>query len=169
MRSSPKRRKALGRAGLALLGMLALLATATVAWGHGATTATGDRVHACVLSLGPLRLPRVVTETEACLPLVETGLDLPQNGTLIGADIGTPVTNTFTAAPDTRFGPITVTCPGAPLHFIVGATISHSTDASLSTSVMTSPTAWAVQLIAPTGGAKTITVAPICMRVFVQS
>lgn len=173
MESSPKRRKALNRAGPVLLTVLALVTSGTVAWGHGGLPGSpaNSRVHTCVLPVGPLRLPRVVADTDICLPAVETGIDLPQNGTLIGVDIGAPVTTTLAMMPDTRSGPITVSCPAPipPSHTIIGATVSHSTNASVSTSVRMTDTTWQVTLIAPTGGSKTVVVAPICMRLFQQS
>ena len=174
MSSSPKRRKVLNRAGLILLILLGLVATGTVAWGHGALPgATVSRVHTCVLPLGPLRLPRVVAATDTCLPLLETGLDYPQNGTLIGVDIGPAVTTTLTVAANTQSAPITVTCPtpaaGTPSHTVIGATVSHSTDVTVSTSIQPTPTTWQVTLIAPTAGSKTVIVSPICMRLFQQS
>jgi hypothetical protein len=175
MRSSPKRGKAVHRAGLVLLILLGLITTATVAWGHGALPGgSPSRVHTCVLPLGPLRLPRVVADTEGCLPLLETGLDFPQNGTLIGVEIGPAVTTTLPMpVADTQSAPITVTCPtpaaGPPTHTVIGATVSHSTDATVSTSIQSTPTAWQVTLIAPTPGPKTVVVTPICMRLFQQT
>jgi len=175
MRSSPKRRKALHRAGLVFLILLGLITSTTVAWGHGALPGgTPSRVHTCVLPLGPLRLPRVVTDTETCLPALETGLDFPQNGTLIGVEMGPPVTaSPAMPVANTQSAPIAVSCPspavGPPTHTIIGATVSHSTDATVSTSIQTSPTAWQVTLIAPTAGPKTVVVTAICMRLFTQS
>ena len=133
-----------------------------------------SRVHTCVLPLGPLRLPRVVTETEGCLPLLETGLDFPQNGTLIGVEFGTAFTTTLPMpVADTQSAPIVVSCPipavGPTTHAAIGATLSHSTDATLSTSNQAGPAVWSVTLIAPTAGPKTVVVTPICMRLFQQS
>jgi hypothetical protein len=174
MRSSPKRRKTLHRAGLVSLIILGLIASGTVAWGHGGLPGgSPNRVHTCVLPIGPLRLPRVIAETESCIGVLETGLDFPQNGTLIGVDIGPAVTTTLPMpAVDTQSAPVTAECPnpatGPPSHAVIGATISHSTDATVSTSIQSTPTAWQVTLIAPTPGPKTVVVSPICMRLFQQ-
>lgn len=174
MRSSPKRRKVLNRAGLVLVILVGLVTTGTVAWGHaGGPGATPNRVHTCVLPLGPLRLPRVVEATEACLAPLETGLDFPQNGTLIGVEMGPAVTANLSMAVNTQSAPIAANCPipAAPpaTHAAIGATVSHSTDATVSTSIQgATPATWQVTLIAPTAGLKTVVVTPICMRLFNQ-
>lgn len=176
MRTSPKRRKVLNRAGPVLLILVGLVATGTVAWGHpGGSGTTPDRVHTCVLPLGPLRLPRVVDAAEACLQPLESGLDFPQNGTLIGVEMGPAVTMDLPMpVPNTQSAPIAANCPipGAPpaTHAAIGATVSHSTDATVSTSVQGgTPATWQVTMIAPTVGPKTVVVTPICMRLFNQT
>lgn len=175
MRSSPQRKTIVHRGGLVLLILLGLITTATVAWGHGALPGgTPSRVHTCVLPLGPLRLPRVVDNTESCLPGLETGLDFPQNGTLIGVDFGPAVTMTLPMPmAGKQSDPVVAECPNPgvapPTHTVIGATVSHSTDATVSTSIQSTSTAWQVTLIAPTAGPKTVVVTPICMRLFNQT
>lgn len=173
MRSSPKRRKILSGAGLVLLSVLAMVGTGTVARGHGPLAPGTDRVHTCAIPVAGVRVLRVVENTDICIPQVEQGFDFPQNGTLTGVDIGPANTVTRTLAPNIRSDPIPVSCPATPatgpvLYRVVGATVSHSTDASLSTSAQTTNTSWEVRLISPTGGAMVFSVAAICMRVFAQ-
>jgi hypothetical protein len=120
-------------------------------------------------------LPRVVDATEPCLQPLEEGLDFPQNGTLIGVEMGPAVTMDLPMpVPNTQSAPITASCPvpAAPpaTHAAIGATVSHSTDATVSTSIQgAAPATWQVTLIAPTAGPKTVVVTPICMRLFNQT
>lgn len=175
MRSSPKRRNVLNRAGLVLLILLTLVSTGTVAWGHGTIAGGGavSRVHTCVLPVGALRLPRVVADTDFCIPAVETGLDIPQNGTLIGVDIGPAVTMTIPTVANMQSPVIAANCPTPaaglpPTHTVIGVTVSQNGDATLSTSNRISDVSWEVTFISPSGGSKAISVAPICMRLFQQ-
>jgi len=163
------------RAGLALLSIVALTGSQTVAWGHGAIAGGGDRVHTCVKGSAPRTL-RVVTPTQTCTGS-EQGIDFPHNGTFIGVDIGhaeTAALPTGAKAGDTT-GPITLACtpdpapPDPPIHRVIGATISGPSDFALTVSRLASPTTWEITLAAIKDGAKTATVAPICMRLFQQN
>lgn len=165
------------RAGLALLSVVALVGTNTVAWGHGAIAGGGDRVHTCMKGSAPRTL-RVVTPGQVCTGS-EQGVDFPHNGTFIGVDIGTAVTASLpgAAAAGTTTGPITLACtpdpapPSPPIHRVIGATLSGSNDFALTVSRMASPTTWEVVLagITSTASAKTAQVAPICIRLFQQN
>lgn len=163
------------RAGLALLSVVALVGSNTVAWGHGAIAGGGDRVHTCMKGSSP-RLLRVVTPGQGCTGS-EQGIDFPHNGTFIGVDIGTAEAASLPAgakAGDST-GPITLACtpdpapPDPPVHRVIGATISGPSAFALTNSHMSSPTTWEVSLAAITDGAKTASVAPICIRLFQQN
>lgn len=163
------------RAGLALLSVVALVGTNTVAWGHGAIAGGGDRVHTCMKGSAPRTL-RVVTPGQTCTGS-EQGIDFPHNGTFIGVDIGSA--RTAALGPGAKFGdttgPISLACtpdpapPNPPIHRVIGATISGHSDFALTASHMSSPTTWEVSLAAITDGAKTAQVAPICIRLFQQN
>ena len=170
---SPKNRT-MKRAGLALLSVVALMGSNTVAWGHGAVAGGGDRVHTCVRGSSP-RSVRVVTPAQTCNGS-ETGIDFPHNGTFIGVDIGPAVAVGIPGpgAIGANTGPINLACtpdpapPDPPVHRAIGATISGGSDLVIQTSRLASPTTWEVSLIALTAGAKTASIAPICMRLFQQ-
>ena len=165
-------RRTLKGTGLAVLSVLAVVGGGTIAWGHGAVSPGGDRVHTCVRG-SVLRTLRVVTPAQACTSS-EQGIDFPHSGTLIGVDFGAPVTTSFTATANVISGPITVACtpdpapPGLPIHRAVGATVSQTQDLALAVTRSASPTAWEVAFVAPTAGVKTVTVTPICMPLFQQ-
>jgi len=160
------------RAGLAVLSVLVVVGSSTVAWGHGSVTHGGDRVHTCVRSLFP-RIIRVITPSQACTGS-EQGIDIPQNGTLNGVVVGAPVAATFTAAADVVSAPITVACtpdpapPNPPINRVVGVTIGQAQDLALAVSRPAGPTAWEVAFVAPTPGVKVVNVSPICMSLFFQ-
>jgi hypothetical protein len=163
------------RAGLALLSVVALVGGNTVAWGHGAIAGGGDRVHTCMRGSAPRTL-RVVTPGQTCTGS-EQGVDLPHNGTFIGVDIGPAVAVSLPAAAvaGESTGVINLACtpdpapPDPPIHRAIGATVSGPSAFALTVSRLASPTTWEVSLAAITAGAKSATVAPICMRLFQQN
>jgi hypothetical protein len=165
-------RRTLKRAGLAVLSVLVVAGSSTIAWGHGSVVGGSDRVHTCVRSLVP-RIVRVVTPSQACTGS-EQGIDIPHNGTLNGVVVGAPVTTSFTAAANVVSGPITVACtpdpapPNPPIQRAVGVTVSQAQDLAVAVSRPAGPTAWEVAFVAPAPGVKAVTVAPICMSLFFQ-
>lgn len=174
MRSSPHRKKALRRTGLAVLSVVALLGNSPPAWGHGSIAGGGTTVHSCMRALSP-RIVRIVTPGQACSSF-EQGLDLPHNGTLIGVALGAPVIAALATAADVISPPIVASCPpdvavppnSGPFR-AVGITFTHTSDLSLAVSLPIGPNTWQVAFISPAGGPRTVTVQAVCVQEFLQS
>lgn len=162
---------------VAVLCVMALVGNSPAAWGHGAIGgAGGNTVHTCTRSLSP-RIIRIVTPAEVCSSF-EQGVDLPQNGTLIGVELGpaagTGGTVSLAATADVISAPIVAACPATPappnwLYRAVGVTFSHTTDLAVAVSFPMSATTWQVAFIAATTGPKDVAVQAVCVREFQQT
>ena len=175
MRSSPHRKKALRRTGLAVLERVALLGNSPPAWGHGSIAGGGTTVHSCMRALSP-RIVRIVTPGQACSSF-EQGLDLPHNGTLIGVVLAPQSSPPWLHVADVISPPIRIaSCPpdvavppnSGPFR-AVGITFTHTSDLSLAVSLPIGPNTWQVAFISPAGGPRTVTVQAVCVQEFLQS
>lgn len=145
------------RAGLVLLGVLALVGTGTVAWGHGTPTSSipdaAGTIHACFPNSQPRTL-RVVAPTQTCTSS-QGGVDWPAIGVLTQMVESPPPT----ALPVPAGGPgqtasINVTCP--PGKVAIG--ISEFTN-----DIATSPAAFAgmTRIGTPPGSTVSVTFATL--------